>query len=360
MALTVLNVAYPFAVVGPDAVGGAEQVLRALDRALVAAGHRSLVIACEGSRVAGRLLPLPPVRGRIDETAFIARHAAVRSTVREALARHPVDVVHMHGIDFHAYLPSPGVPVLTTLHLPPGWYPPEVFALRRPDTHLVCVSASQERTCPPEARLLPHIGNGVAVDRHSARLSKRRFALALGRICPEKGFHLALDAARRAGLPLLIGGEVFPYEAHERYFAAEVRPRLGGGNRFLGPVGGARKCRLLAAARCLAVPSQAPETSSLVAMEALASGTPVVAFRSGALEEIVEPGETGFLVEPGDVPGMAEAMQAAGRLDPEACRAAARARFSEEGMVERYLRLYRRLAAPAPAWASVSAGAGAA
>lgn len=344
MALTVLSVAYPFARVGPGAVGGAEQVLRALDRALVTAGHRSLVVACAGSCVAGTLLPVHAMPGRIDEAVVAAQHAAVRRTVQEALARHPVDLVHLHGIDFPAYLPPPGVPVLVTLHLPPDWYPPEVFALTRPDTHLVCVSASQQRACPPGARLLPHIGNGVDVDRLSARLTKRRFALTLGRVCPEKGFHLALDAARRAGVPLLIGGKIFPYEAHERYFAAEVRPRLGARQRFLGPIGGERKRRLLAAARCLLVPSLAPETSSLVAMEAMASGTPVVAFRSGALTEIVEPGVTGFLVEPGDVAGMAEAMRAAGRLDPDACRATARARFSVDRMAGRYLDLYHRLA----------------
>ena len=344
MALTVLSVAYPFAPVGPDAVGGAEQILATLDRALVEAGHRSLVVACEGSTVAGALLPVPGGTGPIDDTTRADRHATVRRAIREALGRHPVDLIHMHGIDFPAYLPAPGVPVLATLHLPPDWYPPEIFALDRPDTHLVCVSASQRRACPPGVRLLPHISNGVAVGHHSTRLSKRRFALTLGRVCPEKGFHHALDAVRLAGLPLLIGGKVFPYEAHERYFAEEIQPRLGGGRRFLGPVGGARKRRLLAAAQCLLVPSLVPETSSLVAMEAMAGGTPVVAFRSGALAEIVEPGVTGFLVEPGDTQSMAEAMRASGRLDPAACRAAARERFTAERMTGRYLTLYRRIA----------------
>lgn len=338
-----LSVAYPFAPVVPDAVGGAEQVLGALDRMLVARGHGSLVIACERSRTAGTLLPVPAVRGVIDDAARAAGHAAVRRVIREALAAHPVDIVHLHGIDFPAYLPS-GVPVLVTLHLPPGWYPPEAFAAGRPDTHLVCVSASQQRACPPGIRLLPPIGNGVEAGLPAGRLTRRHFALALGRVCPEKGFHLALDAAACAGLPLLIGGKVFPYEAHRRYFDREVRPRLAGGHRFLGPVGGARKRRLLAAARCLLVPSLAAETSSLAAMEAMAAGTPVVAFRSGALAEIVEPGVTGFLVEPGDVGGMARAMEAVGRIDPEACRAAARTRFSMERMGGCYLDLYRRLA----------------
>lgn len=347
MALTVLSVAYPFAAVGPDAVGGAEQILSTLDRALTVAGHRSLVVACEGSRVAGTLLPAGTagrhlIDGPIDDARRADAHGSVRRALRAALARIPVDLVHMHGIDFMDCLPPPGVPTLVTLHLPPGWYSPSAFASGRPDTHLVCVSESQARACPPGAGPLPVIANGVAVERFAARVGKRGFALVLGRVCPEKGVHLALDAAERAGMPLLIGGRVYPYAEHERYFRDAVVPRLGAAARFLGPVGGDRKRRLLAAARCLLVPSLAPETSSLVAMEAMAAGTPVVALRAGALPEIVEHGVTGFLVD--DPAEMAGAMARAGTLDPAVCRAVARERFSARRMASAYLGLYARLA----------------
>ena len=114
---------------------------------------------------------------------------------------------------------------------------------------------------------------------------------------------------------MLIGGEVFPYEAHRRYFATEIRPFLGPRAHFLGPVGWARKRRLLNAARCLLAPSLVAETSSLVAMEAIACGTPVIAFPDGALADIVEPGVTGYLV--GDAHEMARAIGAADGLDRE-------------------------------------------
>lgn len=341
--LTVLSVAYPLAPVSPDAVGGAEQVLATLDRALVAAGHRSLVVACAGSAVAGTLLPTPARAGPLDEGTRAAAHAAHRRAIREALRRWPVDLVHLHGIDFFAYRPPPGVPVLVTLHLPLAWYPEAALRPRRPGTWLHAVSAAQRRDGPPGLALLPDIPNGVDVDALRARHAKRRFALALGRICPEKGFHLALDAARRARTPLLLGGAVFPYAAHERYFREEIVPRLDRERRFLGSLGFARKRRLLTAARCLLVPSLVAETGSLVAMEALACGTPVVAFPNGALAEVVEHGVTGFLVR--DEEEMAEAIRAVERLDPEACREAARRRFSAERTVERYLDLYRELAA---------------
>jgi glycosyltransferase involved in cell wall biosynthesis len=341
-SLCVLSVAFPFAAVSDGAVGGAEQVLAQLDAALVRAGHASIVVACAGSKLAGALVATPRATGVITDAVRARAHAAHRRAIERALRRWPVDLVHMHGIDFHAYLPPSGPPVLVTLHLPPEWYPPAIFDLERPRTFLHCVSAAQRARCPKGARLLPDVPNGVALEALAARHAKRRFALALGRICPEKGVHFAIDAAKRADMPLLIAGQTFPYEAHEAYFAREIAPRLDRSRRFIGPIGLVRKRRLLTAAQCLLLPSLAPETSSLVAMEALACGTPVIAFRYGALPEIVEHGRTGFLVD--DAGAMADAIHDATKIDPEVCRAAARERFSLKHTVERYFALYRNLA----------------
>ncbi len=347
--LTVLSVGFALAPVGPDAVGGSEQVLSVLDAAVVTHGHRSIVVACAGSRAAGELVeaaaaPTDP----IDDAQRDRAQSSIRQAVADIVRREPLDVVHMHGLDFSACLPPPGVPTLATLHLPPAWYPPEALAPTRADTWLNCVSAAQHAACPPGAWLLPPIANGVAIDRFAPTTHARRpFALMLARICPEKGVHLALDAARVADMALFIGGTVFPYPAHRAYFEQEIRPRLDERRRFLGPLEFARKRRLLAAARCVLVPSLAPETSSLVAMEALACGTPVIAFRAGALAEIVEHGRTGFLVS--DAIEMAEAMRLTGTIDPAACRAAARSRFSQATMVEAYLARYALLARRAAA-----------
>jgi glycosyltransferase involved in cell wall biosynthesis len=339
--LTVLSVAYPFAPVSADAAGGAEQVLALLDHALTQAGHDSIVVAAEGSTVQGTLAPTPRVAGMIDEPARAAAWQEHRRAIMETLDRYPIDLVHMHGIDFDQYLPPPGPPVLVTLHLPPSWYSPGVFALDRPRTFLHCVSSSQQHACPPSRLLLPPIENGVPVESLRARVTKRDFAVSIGRICPEKGFHIALQAARRANVPLLLAGQVYPYEEHERYYREEILPRLDCSRRFIGPVGFERKRRLLSAARCLLVPSLAPETSSLVAMEALACGTPVIALPSGALADIVEHGKTGFLVN--DANEMAEAIAMARSIDAETCRHAARKRFSAERMVAQYFARYQQL-----------------
>ncbi len=340
--LTVLSVAYPLAPVGPDAVGGAEQVLSMLDRALVVAGHRSRVVACEGSRVAGELLPIPSAPGILDEYARDAAHRAVRRVLSTASA----DLVHLHGIDFNEYLPPPGAPALVSLHLPPAWYSQAALNPERADTWLHCVSAAQHRALqhsPHTPNLLSPIDNGVDVAAlGAARHGRRGYAIMLGRVCPEKGQHTALQAAHRAGIGLLVAGQVFPYPDHQRYFAEAVTPLLDQRRRFIGPLGLDRKRRLLAGARCLLAPSTAAETSSLVAMEALACGTPVIAFPSGALADLVEHGRTGFLVNSAEE--MADAIAQVARIDPDACRQAARDRFDQANTIASYFAVYRQLA----------------
>ena len=341
MGHTILSVAYPLTAVGPDAVGGSEQILTILDAALTRAGHRSIVIAAAGSQVSGTLVPSPEANGYLNDRLRRWGQQAHRELITETLERFSVDLVHMHSLDFHAYLPDSRTPVLATLHLPPDWYPRSIFRQKRPHFHLNCVSSSQQRSCPPSPSLLPHIPNGVDVRRFERKSAKRNYVLALGRICPEKGFHFALRAARMARRELILAGEVFPYAAHRRYFKSKIAPLIDNRRRYIGPVGFARKRQLLSEARCLLIPSTVAETSSLVAMEALAAGTPVVAFGSGALPEIIEHGRNGFLVS--DVEEMAEAIERVGDLDPEACRYAARSRFSADHMIQRYLGVYGQI-----------------
>lgn len=346
MSLAVLNVAFPFAAVGEDAVGGAEQVVAQLDRALVEHGHRSIVVACASSRVAGQLVALPEPPLRLDEDARAKTHPLVRAAIARVLHEHAVDLIHLHGIDHAAYLPHDGPPALVSLHLPLDWYAAAALRPRRPRTWLLPVSQDQSRRAPGDVALLPPIGNGVRLPERRGP-GRRGFALALGRLCPEKGFDDALDAARRADVPLLLAGHVFPWREHQRHFEDAILPRLDARRRWIGRVGGSRKRRLLAAARCLLVPSRVAETSSLVAMEALAAGTPVIAYRAGALVDIVEHGVTGYLVD--DVEAMAAAIAAVDRLDPETCRQQARRRFDLRRVMARHLALYRTLAGTAAA-----------
>jgi glycosyltransferase involved in cell wall biosynthesis len=348
MSPCVLSVAYPFAFIGAQAVGGAEQILTLLEAELAALGYRSMMIAREGSTCAGQLFATPVPAGIITPEVRRRVRAAHQDNIRRALEAGSVDLVHMHGVDFHEYSIPESIPVLVTLHLPPFWYPETIWTLP-PNYTLQCVSELERLACPPEhqARVVV-VSNGVPVSS-SPRLRKRNFALLLSRICPEKNLHEGLDAARLARVPALLAGEAFPYEEHVRYLNQEIKPRLGHDAHLIGPVTGTRKRRLLAAARCLLLPTLAPETSSLTAMEALAAGTPVIAYRSGAIPEIVEDRRTGFLVN--NAAEMAEAIRHLEELSPAECRAAAASRFSLRRMIDSYRVLYNRIMAEAEIYA---------
>jgi glycosyltransferase involved in cell wall biosynthesis len=344
MPLTVLQVAFPFAPVSRDSVGGAEQILAACDEAVVRAGYRSIVVACEGSRVAGELIAVPRTTRADDPAAQTAAHANHREAIAAAISTSGIDVVHCHGIDFDAYPPPRGMPLLVTLHLAPSSYQPGALRPKRAGTYFNCVSHAQQRSCAEVRNLLAPIINGVDVERlRPDPQARRTHALVLARICPEKGIHVAIDAAKNADADLLIAGEIFPYAYHERYFAEEIRPRLDGRRVFIGPIGFATKCALLQSARCLLVPSLIEETSSLVAMEAMACGTPVIAFRRGALPEIIEDKVTGILVD--NVDELAPAIARADGFAANACAETARRRFSAARMGRDYLGVYRRLGA---------------
>lgn len=316
-------------------------MLARMERAIVATGYRSIVIAQRGSSLAGELLPVDAVKGEITEEARRTIHRQVREQIAEAVRRARPDLIHFHGIDFGSYLPADGPPCLVSLHLPLGWYEPATLRPKRRDTWLMPVSQSQARLAPEGIELLPPIENGVPIPEKLE--PKAEFALALGRICEEKGTHEAVDASHTAGAKLLIAGEVFPYPEHRRYWRDMVRPRLDRARRWIGRIAGRRKQKLLGRAKCVLIPSRAPETSSLVAMEALAAGTPVIAFASGALPDIVEDGRTGFIVR--NSKEMAQAINVVSDLDPLVCHAAARERFPLERMTNAYLARYEELAA---------------
>src|ERR1700704_5408103 len=132
MPLTVLNIGYSLGPVGPDVAGGAEQVLSALDHALVAAGHRSIVVAPEGSQTAGTLVATAPLPPSITGEARRLMQQRQREAIAKALARWPMDLIHAHGLDFAEHLPAPRIPTLVTLHLPAEFYPAGAVSAPRP------------------------------------------------------------------------------------------------------------------------------------------------------------------------------------------------------------------------------------
>ena len=313
--MTILSVAFRFLPVSENSAGGSEQILHLLERELVNAGYQSLVVAAERSSIQGRLLSTPGYSGEITDETRKSAQESHRRMIEMALRSYSIDLIHFHGLDFYEYLPNTNVPMLATLHLPVSWYPEA--ALRESAVQLNLVSQSQANSDPGAAKW-PVISNGVDISRYRGTATREEYLLVLARICPEKGIDAALRVAHRLDLPLIVAGPVHPFEAHQRYFRECVEPLLDRKRRYIGPIGIDAKAGLLSKAKCLLIPSLVAETSSLVAMEAICSGTPVVAFRSGALPEVIDDGVTGFLTSSED-----EMIGAVGRsweISAETCR----------------------------------------
>jgi len=179
MKLVVLNVANPFNPVNPQVPAGAEQLLSHLDAALTISGHESFVMACEGSVTEGILLATPKPANLSDAAERHCIREQYRFILQSFLEKWPIDLIHMHGSDFYEYLPSPGVPVVVTLHQPLEKYPESIFHLDRPQTFLQCTSTFQRDACPPCPYLLPKFEDASVLD-FSETSEGARFLDAVG------------------------------------------------------------------------------------------------------------------------------------------------------------------------------------
>ncbi len=341
--LSILFVAYPLLAVTDESAGGAEQMLLAVEREMLARGHRTTVAAADGSRVGGELLPTGAPAGAPDQFEMREREHNERSLEYLRQHRHEFDLIHDKSGSFFRQAAQCSVPVLATMHLPRSFYGRDGFGAVPPNLQLACVSHSQARSFADVPNVIGVVQNGIAVEQFPFTREKREYLLWLGRICEEKAPHLAIAVARGAGLPLVIAGQVYPFSYHQAYFKREVRPQLGNGSpvRFVDTPARAGKMELLRHARALLLTSTVEETSSLVAMEAMACGTPVVAFRRGAFPEIVADDETGFIVD--TVEEMASALGDVDRISPEKCRERVEQHFSASRMAQEYEELYRRV-----------------
>jgi len=341
--LSILYVSYPLLAISDESAGGAEQMLLTLEREMTRAGHRTTVAACDGSQVTGRLLATGKPASAAD--AFEQREREHVDCVLRYLADNPdeFDLVHDESGSFFGHADRCPVPVLATLHLPRSFYHEEWLRRSSRNLEFSCVSQSQAQTFADLPNLMGVVQNGIATERFTFSNRKRDYLLWIGRICEEKAPHEAIAAARQAGLRLILAGQVYPFSYHQQYFEREIRPHLGKGVEFVDSPLLEQKVALLRNARALLLTSTVPETSSLVAMEAMACGTPVIATRSGAFPEIVADQQTGFIVD--DVQAMAAAVAEVSRIRAAACRARVEHLFSSQRMAREYGSMYRRILA---------------
>ncbi len=340
--MRILFVSYPMLPVSDASCGGAEQMLWTLEREMARRGHRTAVAACEGSRVSGELISTGEAPTAVDSFEMRAKQHS-RAVIR-VVEEQQFDLVHDESGFFWQHAGTLNLPMLATLHLPRTFYEQKLFYSVPENVSFNCVSRSQAHTFEDLPQMLGIVPNGIALERFHFEPKKGDYVLWLGRICPEKAPHLAIDAAERAGVRFVMAGQVYPFSWHQEYFEREVRPRLESANssvRWIEKPSFPEKIKLLSEARALLLPTLAPETSSLVAMEAMACGTPVIAFPNGALIEIVRNNVSGYLVM--DVPNMAHAIGDLDRLWPEDARTVAEENFSARTMADAYAALYQRI-----------------
>ena len=251
------------------------------------------------------------------------------------------DLVHDHTMSGPVYAERfPDLKVVTTVHGPLDGELADPYLRLAPRVPLVAISRAQCNPVP-ELSVAKVIHHGLDADDFPMGDGDGGYLLFLGRMTPDKGVHLAMEAAAEAGMPLLIAAKMRE-PAEVDYFRQHVEPHLSDTIRYVGETSGDEKLDLLAGARALLFPIRWNEPFGMVMIEAMACGTPVIAFPEGSVPEVVDHGRTGLICD--DTAGMAEAIGQVGDLDRKECRAeVADGRFSTRRMVAEHLELFADL-----------------
>lgn len=336
--LHIAMIAPPYFDVPPTAYGGVESVVADLVDALVGRGHEVTLIGAgqHGTR-AQRFLASYETgpADRLGEPLPEVVHAAQVARLLEGL---DVDVIHDHTLAGPLLARRRPVPTVVTVHGPASGEPGDYYQALGKTVSFVAISDAQRAT-GPSLPWAATVYNSVRAETFPFRADKDDFAFFLGRFHPDKAPHLAIEAARAAGMPVVLAGKCTePLERN--YFAREIEPRLGPDVTIFGVADAAAKRDLLARASCLLFPICWEEPFGLVVIEAMACGTPVVALRRGAVPELVVSGQTGIVVDrPSELPA---AIRAARRLDPAVCRKHVEASFTTDVMAAGYETVYRQ------------------
>jgi len=341
--MRILQIAPPWFPVPPTGYGGIEWIVSSLADGLTTLGHDVTLVANGDSETSAELVSVFDGSSpqRLGDVWMEAAHA-----VTAYLRAGDVDVIHDHTGVIGPAIAAAGnlrVPVVNTLHGP--WTADNTLLYRTigRSVALTAISHDQAARAPEGVRVAAVVHNGIELDAYAVGRDRDDLQLFVGRASAEKGPEVALEVARRVGMPLVMAMKVNEPAEH-RYLAEVVRPAMAGVDVDLRTdVDHEEKADLMMRARAVIVPIGWDEPFGLVMAEAAASGAPVVAFRRGSAAELVLDGISGRLVPPGDVDAMVRAVETIDRIDPLDCRAWAEGRFSARRMVRRYLRVYDEL-----------------
>ncbi|MAT64271.1 MAG: glycosyl transferase [Gammaproteobacteria bacterium] len=330
--------------VPPTTYGGTERVVHYLTEALVDQGHEVTLYASADSRTRARLRPMVPEALRLTRERRDPLTWHLLQLTQVARDAGEYDIIHFHTDFLHFPLwRHQATPQLSTLH---GRLDlPDLKPLYEEFRDMPVVSISDHQRHPlPMARWTGTVYNGIPAAAYRFRAEPGRYLAFLGRMSPEKGPETAIEVAKRAGIPLKMAAKV---DAVDRdYFEARIRPHLDHPLiEFIGEVDEAGKNELLGGALALLFPIAWPEPFGLVMIEAMACGTPVIAWPRGSVPEVMRDGVSGHVVD--SVEAALAAIERLERFDRRGCRRYFESRFTAERMAEGYVRLYRRLIASA-------------
>jgi glycosyltransferase involved in cell wall biosynthesis len=339
--LRIAMVAPPWYELPPRGYGGIESVVADLVDQLTGRGHQiTLIGAGENGTQAQQFVPVfaQPPSDQIGMAAPEVIHAAATARLLEDL---DVDIVHDHSVAGPLLARRRTTPTVVTMHGLVTGDCGDYFGWLADTIDVVAISDAQRRL-NPGLNWVGRVYNAIAVDSFPFREEKDDYVLWLGRFNADKGPHLAIDAARAAGMRIVLAGKRCEPIEH-MFFETEIVPRLGPDVEYVGEADATLKRELLARARVLAFPLQWEEPFGMVMIEAMACGTPVVALRRGSVPEVVAHGISGLVVD--DYARFPAALRAAETLAPAACRAHVRANFDLPVMAAGYERIYRLLVA---------------
>ncbi|MSP04810.1 MAG: glycosyltransferase family 4 protein [Acetobacteraceae bacterium] len=333
-----------FEAVPPKLYGGTERVVWWLTEELVQMGHDVTLFASGDSVTSAKLDPMIEQAIRLDPSVrdWVSYYMRMVELIRRRA--HEFDVIHFH-IDYFPFstFSHQSTPFVTTMHgrldLPEFRAVYETFL----DVPLVSISDNQ-RLPLPRQNWVKTVHHGMPTELLMPQPVKQDYFAFLGRVSPEKGLDRAIRVAAQCGMKLKIAAKVD--NADKEYYESQIKPLLCQGHvEFIGEINDAQKPAFLSGATALMFPIDWPEPFGLVMIEAMACGTPVVAYRCGSVPEVIDDGLTGFIIEPGNE----EAFVAAARQVPLLSRAQVRAqferRFTARRMAKDYLSVYERLGA---------------
>jgi glycosyltransferase involved in cell wall biosynthesis len=331
-------VAPPYFGLPPVAHGGIELVVADLVDALVARGYVVTLIGADRHATRAQRFIATSEAGTADRLGELTPELVHAAKVALILDTLNADVIHDHTTAGPLTARGRKTPTVVTAHGLVSGDRGEFYRALRGTVHLIAISSAQRATAP-DLPWTATVHNAIRAETFPFRTEKEDYALFLGRFHPEKAPHLAIDAARVGGMSIVLAGKCS--EPIERaYFHQEITPRIGPDVTIFGLASAAAKRTLLAHAACLLFPIAWDEPFGMVVIEAMACGTPVVALRRGAVQELIVHGQTGIIV---DHPiELANGIARARQLDPAVCRKHVETGFTVEVMAARYEPVYRR------------------